>query len=312
MNNLNNNKNSEIKSLLLYDLLKNLGIKTNNVKLYAEALTHNSYNHEKKVGYTYQRLEFLGDAIISKLISCYLYENKELNEQQMTDIRKNLVNAEILRKASDELNLINYAFVGNGVNKNNDTKKIKSDLFEAMIGAIYLDQGEHKAYEILQATIIKYYLLNDLINPIDYKTKIQELLHNVFSKAKLNHESSCSQDIKIPFYYRTELIDDKKFKASLIFCNKILSIGFGDSKKEAEKKAAQHAYDDFVWNSRKKQTQTQSTTTQAVQINPHVESSTTTVATSNSSNSTTITITAPKSATTTSTSATITVSVEED
>lgn len=218
-------------------LLKTLNIThTKNIKLYTEALTHNSYNNEKKVGYTYQKLEFLGDSIISKLISEFLfYQDK--NEQEMTEIRKNLVNSDIFRKASDDLGLLDYAFIGKGVNLDKDTKNIKTDLFESIAGAIYLDKGEVKVWEYLKKTIIKYYESNLLVDAIDYKSRIQELLQSNIAnkKQKKNH-----------LYYNTIEINKNCFKAALV-CNEIVyGTGIGKTKKEAQKNAAKQAYEKFA------------------------------------------------------------------
>lgn len=217
-------------------LFQKLNIHTRNTRIYVEALTHNSYNNEKKVGYTYQKLEFLGDAIISKLISVYLYY-QDKNEQEMTEERKNLVNSEIFRKASDELNLISYAFIGKGIDLEKDTKKIKTDIFEALAGALYVDKGEKEVWNLLQNTIIKYYKSDQLVNPIDYKSRIQELLQNNISNKK---------NKKSHVYYNTVEINNNSFEASLIYDDIVYGTGIGNTKKEAQKNAAKQAYEKFV------------------------------------------------------------------
>ncbi len=218
------------------ELLKKINIQTKNIKLYVEALTHNSYNNEKKVGYTYQKLEFLGDAIISKLISVYLfYQDK--NEQEMTETRKNLINTEIFRKASDELGLLKYAYIGKGVDLEKDTKKIKTDLFESIAGAIYLDKGEAKVWEFLKNTIIRYYDSNALIDPIDYKSRVQELLQSNVSNKKRKKSQIC---------YNTTEVENNKFKATLIHDDIVYGVGYGNTKKEAQKNAAKATYEKFA------------------------------------------------------------------
>lgn len=224
------------KHLDVTKILNKLGIKTNKYYLYVEALTHNSYNNEKKVGYTYQRLEFLGDAIISKLISEFLFKDKSLDEQKMTEIRKNLVNSDIFKKASEELDLISYAFIGKGIDLENDTRKIKTDLFEAFAGAIFLDKGEKGVWKYLEKTILKYYYNNELVNPIDYKSRIQELFqNNIANKHKKAH-----------FYYQTIEIENSMFKSSLIYDDIVYGVGIGKTKKEAQKNAAKVAYEKYV------------------------------------------------------------------
>lgn len=217
------------------ELLKKINITPKNIKIYIEALTHNSYNNEKKVGYTYQKLEFLGDAIISKLISVYLfYQNKD--EQEMTESRKNLVNSDIFRKASEELNLISYAFIGKGVDLQKDTKKIKTDIYESLVGAIFLDKGEAEVWKFLKSTIIKYYQTNQ-INEIDYKSRVQELLQSNV----MNKKSKKSQ-----IHYSTREIEPNKFEAFLIHDDITYGTGYGSTKKEAQKNAAKIAYYKFA------------------------------------------------------------------
>lgn len=217
-------------------LLRRLGIKTKNKHYYIEALTHNSYKNENRnINYTYQRLEFLGDVIISKIISCYLFY-KKLDEQEMTEVRKMLVSSATLKRASDELDLINYAFLGKGVNIETDTAKIREDIFESLMGAIYLDLGEIKVYEILKSTLIKYYESNRLNNVIDYKSKIQEIF-----------QSGIATDKKVKnkiLYFHTKL-ENKKFKSTLSFNNVIYGVGIGNTKHEADINAARMAYEKY-------------------------------------------------------------------
>lgn len=218
------------------ELLNKLNIQTRQTELYIKALTHNSYNNEKKVGYTYQKLEFLGDAVISKIISVWLY-NQNKNEQEMTEARKNLVNTEIFRKASEKLDLLSYAYIGKGVNLKDDTKKIKADLFESISGAIYLDKGEKFLIDFLNKTIIQPYYTNKN-QPIDYKSKIQELLQRNITnkKSKKSH-----------VYYSTIEIEKNKFQATLMYDDVIYGTGIGSRKKDAEKNAAKQAYEKFVY-----------------------------------------------------------------
>ncbi|MCF0217980.1 MAG: ribonuclease III [Malacoplasma sp.] len=235
MSNQNNKKSVQVWDIR--NLLKQFDIFPKNYKYYVEALTHNSYNNEKKVGYTYQRLEFLGDALIQKLISVFLFKNQNLDEQQMTEIRKNLVKTETFRKASEELNLINYAFIGKGINLEKDTLKIKCDLFESIAGAIFLDLGEDAVFKFLENTILKYYYNNELVDPIDYKSRIQELFQsNISSRLKKAH-----------ICYQTVELEDGSFKAVLHFDNIVYGTGSGKTKKDAQKAAAKMAYEKYVY-----------------------------------------------------------------
>lgn len=218
------------------DLLASLNIKSNNVQLYAEAMTHNSYSNERRVHYNYQRLEFLGDVIISKIISTYLFF-QGLSEGEMTEFRKMLVNAETLVRASEELHLIDYAFVGNGLDLQHGTRKIKEDLFESLMGAIYLDKGEIEVYNILKKTLLKYFKGNQLQDVIDYKSKIQEIFQSKVTTVK---------NSKTPYYVTKEDVNNKGFTSTLFVGEVALGVGYGNTKKEAEKSAAKLAYEKFV------------------------------------------------------------------
>lgn len=211
-------------------LIKKLNIQAKNVDLYFEAMVHNSYNNEHKLGFTYQRLEFLGDAIIAKLISCYLFYLK-FDEQTMTEKRKMIVSGKTLKRASEELGLIEHAFLGKGLNALTEAEKIKEDLFESLIGAIYIDQGEQKVYEILKATIIKYFNNDDLKDNYDYKSKIQEIFQ------KNNSDSKTKNKI----FYESKKNKDNTFDCVLWFNNVKYGQGSGKTIKEAEMQAAKEA-----------------------------------------------------------------------
>ena len=132
-----------------------------NVKIdtFIEALTHKSYrNVNINVKKDYDRLEILGDSIVQKIVTEYLFENyPKKNEADITDDRKLIVQSETMKRATNQLELIDYAFLGNGVNHDKDTDNIKSDLFESLIGAVYLECGEEKCKEIVIMTIIDYF-----------------------------------------------------------------------------------------------------------------------------------------------------------
>lgn len=218
----------EEKKRDIRELLDNLKIKTNNISLYEEALTHNSYSNETSFAHNYQRLEFLGDSIINKIVSTFLYEMSEDDEGKMTKDRISIIQAKTLVRASIELNLHKYISVGQGLIKNTISEKILEDIFESFIGAVYLDKGEIKAKELLMRTILKYYLNNDLKNTIDYKTKFQEAVQ----KHGKNNEI---------FYRRINSHDHNYFEVELVCNNIIYGRGRGTKLHDAEVAAAKKA-----------------------------------------------------------------------
>ncbi len=153
------------------DYLEKYGIYIKNKELLDTALTHSSYSNEHDVE-NYERLEFLGDAVLELAISDYLYKNYEQDEGDMTKMRANYVCENANYEYMTNLNLIRYIRVGNG--EVTDIKKaIVADIFEAFIGAIYIDQGFEKAKEYILDIITPYmesktYFFND------YKSILQE------------------------------------------------------------------------------------------------------------------------------------------
>ncbi|MDE6082829.1 MAG: hypothetical protein K2F52_03025 [Malacoplasma sp.] len=184
----------------------------------------------------------MGDAIISKLISVFLFNHKKtdgkfLNEQEMTETRKKLVNSEIFKKASEELDLLAYAFIGKGIDLDKDTKKIKTDLFESIAGAIFIDKGEQEVFNFLEKTILKYFHSGEF-DLIDYKSLVQELLQSNISSGKKKKSGA-------PHYNNFEL-DNGTFKSCLVHDDIVYGIGYGKTKKDAEKDAAKKTYEKYI------------------------------------------------------------------
>ena len=130
------------------DILKKLNIEYKNEIFYLEALTHPSYVNENKVDHDdYQRLEFVGDAVIGLTVADYIYCNyKDMAEGQLTLIRAALVRKETLGELSKKMNLSDYTFIGHGGDHEiRDNPKFLCDIFEALVGAIYMDLGFERA-----------------------------------------------------------------------------------------------------------------------------------------------------------------------
>lgn len=154
------------------EFLENLGIIPNNIKLYLTAMSHSSYANEHKDKKNYERLEFLGDAVLELAVSEYLYKNYEQDEGDMTKMRANYVCEEANYEYMNKLGLIKYIRVGNG--EVTDIKKaIIADIFEAFIGALYLDQGFMKAKEFV-LEVVTPYIINRTSFFNDYKSILQE------------------------------------------------------------------------------------------------------------------------------------------
>lgn len=215
------------------DLETVLGIKFNSKSLLTEALTHSSYGNEHNVPFN-ERLEFLGDAVIELLMSQYLYLKQETSEGKMTKKRAQSVCEEALVKYANKINLSDYILLGHGEELSNGRKRptIIADAFEALFGAVYLDQGYFAAYDLFEKLIVPNLDLLDDIK--DYKSTLQEYV----------------QSFKNTLTY--ELIDetgpahDKTYTVKVMMDGITLGVGIGKTKKEAEQNAAKEALDKKV------------------------------------------------------------------
>lgn len=240
-------KNSDMKNKKnIKDLLKSLKIETENEQYYIEALTHGSYVNEvksltNKVLKDYQRLEILGDSIVGKIVTEYFFKkHPEWSEEQINDAKKLVVQNYSMVKASNELDLISYARLGNGVEIDKGTKKIREDIYESFTGALYLDKGEQACVDFVKKTIIKYYLNNELQVNIDYKTRIQE----IFQSKEFRHGDKKQNKI----IYQKSIKDDGMFESKLIYNENVYGIGVGKTIKKAEQAAAKDAWDKLETN----------------------------------------------------------------
>ena len=206
------------------EFLLKYGIIPNNRKIYETALSHSSYANEHSEKKDYERLEFLGDAVLELVVSEYLYKNFEQNEGNMTKMRANYVCEDANYEYMQKIGLYKYIKVGNG-EIGNIKKAIVADIFEAFIGAIYLDQGFAKAKEYI-LEIVTPYLDNKTYFLNDYKSILQEAM----------------QTDKRSFTY--ELVDetgpshDKTFTIVVRIDNVVYGKGVAGSKKEACRLAA--------------------------------------------------------------------------
>lgn len=210
-----------------------LGIHFNNKSLLTEALTHSSYGNEHNTPYN-ERLEFLGDAVIELLMSQYLYLKSEISEGQMTKKRAQSVCEEALVKYADKINLKEYMLLGHGEELSNGRNRpaIIADCFEAVFGAVYLDQGYFVTYELFEKLVIPHL---DLLNDIkDYKSTLQEYVQSF--KNTITYELISEEG---PAH-------DKTYTVKVLMDGVTLGIGIGKTKKEAEQNAAKEALEKKV------------------------------------------------------------------
>ncbi len=209
--------------------LESLGIIPNNLKLYDIAFSHSSYANEHKNKTDYERLEFLGDAVLELVMSDYLYRNFEEEEGEMTKWRANFVCENALFEYMTSLDLIKFIKVGHG--ETGEIKKaIVADTFEALMGAIYLDQGFDKVKDVL-LKIISPYVINgnktSFLN--DYKSILQEAVQT--DRKSLVYDLVGEEGPP----------HDKTFTVEVRIDNVVYGKGSGSSKKDACQEAAHNA-----------------------------------------------------------------------
>ncbi len=186
------------------------------------AFTHSSYSNEHHVE-SYERLEFLGDAVLELITSEYFYLNTDLKEGNMTKTRASFVCEHALATYAKEIGLNKYILVGHGQKEVNDT--IIADVFESVLGAIYLDHG----YEVAKRycdTIMIPYIKKGYHFLEDYKSRLQELVQT--DKESVTYE----------LVSESGPAHDKVFKVNVIIEDMVYGTGVGKSKKEAEQRAA--------------------------------------------------------------------------
>jgi len=209
------------------EFLDKLNIKIQDQKLYDKALTHSSYTNEHG-GDNYERLEFLGDAVLQIIISEYYYLNADFNEGEMSKKRASYVCEAALASYANKINIKEYIKVGEGQRKAvNDT--IMADVFEAIIAAIYLENGLEIASKFIYSVVIPYIESEEIFFG-DYKSLLQELTQTT----KKNLEYVLISEVGPPH--------SKIFEVEARIDNMIYGRGKGKSKKEAEQQAALDAY----------------------------------------------------------------------
>jgi ribonuclease III len=217
------------------DLTKKLGIKFNDISLLERALTHRSFlNENKSVDKSNERLEFLGDAVLELIVSDYLFRKyPDRPEGELTSFRSAIVRTESLAEASRELCFGEYLRLAKGEEESCGREKdyILANTFEAILGAIYIDQSYQECKKLVTKILIsKIANIVEHRLDIDSKTKIQEM-----AQAKFN---------TTPTYVVLQESGpdhDKEFVVGVKIGKKILARGKGSSKQRAEEAAAQKA-----------------------------------------------------------------------
>lgn len=222
-------------------LEEQLGVTFNEKQHLITALTHRSYlNEHPEIPEHNERLEFLGDAVLELVVTEHLYGNYPNPEGELTNWRAALVNSTMLHTLSTENGVEDYLLLSKGEAKDNNSKArqyILANAFEALIGAIHLDQGYAKAEAFIHEKLIvklPYILENKLY--IDAKSKFQE-----DAQARLG---------VTPNYHVLEESGpdhDKHFTMGVYLGEELVAEGTGSSKQEAQMDAAEKALEVKGW-----------------------------------------------------------------
>ena len=209
------------------DFLKKYEIELENKDLLLESLTHSSYSNEHSCN-NYERLEYLGDAVLELIVSDYLFNNETINEGSMTKKRASYVCEEALATYSKEVGFIPFIRVGHGQLDNiNDT--IVADIFEAILGVIYLEKGFVIAKKYINEVVIPHIKKGDVFLT-DYKSALQESIQ------------TDKKTLEYVLISESGPAHDKTYVVEVRIDDMIFGKGTGKSKKEAEQNAAKDAF----------------------------------------------------------------------
>jgi ribonuclease-3 len=225
----------------LTELEKKLGVKFNNKNWLQEAITHRSFlNEHRNYPLSHnERLEFLGDAVLELVVTRYLFDHYDNPEGELTNWRAALVNGEMLARIAKEIGIEPFLLMSRGERK--DTGKarqyILANAMEAIIGAIYLDQGYEEAKKFIEKFIIiklpEVLATKSYLDPKSYfQEKAQEILqitphYEVLKEWGPDHQ--------------------KKFLVGVFLGEEKVAEGEGSSKQEAQRQAAQNGLKAKKW-----------------------------------------------------------------
>lgn len=208
-----------------------IGYRFRDITLLETALTHTSYANEARKGTRHnERLEFLGDSVLSIVVADYLFTHKNMPEGELTRMRASLVCESALFAFAQKIRLGEYLRLGHGEERGGGRERpsIVSDAFEALIAALYLDGG----IETARAFILPFVtaVISDKLANEDYKTRLQEVIQQ-------NRE----ERLRYVVTGESGPDHDKRFVVEVHLNSNCIGTGRGHSKKQAEQMAAKEA-----------------------------------------------------------------------
>jgi ribonuclease-3 len=214
--------------------IKNIfGFYPKNIYLYKQAFRHKSVATEIKKGMSNsnERLEYLGDTILSSIIADFLFKKFPLKDEGfLTEMRSKIVNRSQLNKLSEKLGI--NTFILSNQDTSNHSRTINGNAFEALIGAIYLDKGYNFTKKIITDHIINHHIdINELEKKeTNFKSKLIEWSQKERKFANFKVVNETGRDYK------------KQFVVEVLIDNAVMGKGTGFSIKNAEQNAAEEAY----------------------------------------------------------------------
>lgn len=229
--------NNRAKENQFKDFQKTIEILFCNEKLLKQAFTHSSYvnEHRRKPFEDNERLEFLGDAVLELTISQFLFKKyPTMTEGELTKLRAAIVCEPSLVAFANELGFGKLILLGKGEEMTGGRERpaLLADVFEAFIGALYLDQGIDKVIDFLEKVVFPKINAGAFSHVMDFKSQLQELI-----------QRDGTGVIEYRVLQEKGPAHNKEFVSKVSLNGEELGIGTGKSKKEAEQHAAQMALD---------------------------------------------------------------------
>ncbi len=234
LRNLNKRKEDNLPEERRKKLLKlseKLSVKFKNLELLNRALTHTSFEKSNGEG-NYERLEFLGDSILNSSVAYILYDLcPNYKEGTLSALRASIVDEKTLSAIAIDLGLLNYINLGRGETLSDfrAKEKVSADVLEAIIGAIFIENGFEKAFNFVRKLLLKEIEKRIKIGPKDFKTQLQKIVVAKYKEYPHYEVISESGPEHNKIFEVSVSVKDKKYFA----------IAKGRSKKEAEQKAAE-------------------------------------------------------------------------
>ena len=215
-------------------VFSSFGVSPKNISLYELALTHPSCNSENNTKHhDYERLEFIGDSVLGFVSADIIYKvHGEMDQGLMSKLRSYLVCSKSLANYSRKLGFFEYIMIGHSITRDQLYKsdKILEDVFEALIGALYLDLGIEVTYKVIDQIIHEDVINTGIDDIVDAKTRLQEEIQSEYREA-----------VKYVLIGEEGPAHDRTFEVQVLFNGIVLGRGKGKSKKSAEEAAAKDA-----------------------------------------------------------------------